>query len=467
MVAEFQCVYRDYMSRRYAATTKNTAAGRTGAGSDAPRKPAAELFAVRIGLHLGRKTMTSEERREARYQRRKAQREAKAQQAGGKSFDEVISFGNLCKAGKACCDGTRWKTSTINFETNLLAECLAAHHELHDGTRKFRGFHSFTTIEHGKVRNIDALPIRERTAQKCLCRNLLTEAYSRSFVYDNAASLKGKGMDFALERLRKHLHDHYRRYGTEGGIYQFDFKGYFGSIPHDQIKARARAKIKDDRLYALMCDFVDDFQRMKTADRTAARKRGVGLGSEISQIIALDYASPIDHYVKDVRGKHGYGRYMDDGYVISNSLEELADIKRCLYALAEDMGLAMSDKKNIITPFRHHSFTFLKMRVTLEESGKVTMKLGRKSIKAMRRKLDIFRRWVDEGQMSAEDAFQSYQSWRAHARRCNSYDTLQAMDARFAAVFAAELAVRKKKFPCTLKTTKTEAGWTYQRRYAA
>ena len=125
---------------------------------------------------------------------------------------------------------------------------------------------------------------------------------------------------------------------------------------------------------------MDDFLKMKTADKAAERKHGVGLGSEISQIIALDFASPIDHYVKDVRGIHGYGRYMDDGYVISPSLAELADIKQCLYALAEELGIAMSDKKNIITPFRHHSFTFLKMRVTLRESGKVTMKLSRKSI---------------------------------------------------------------------------------------
>ena len=405
----------------------------------------------------------SRDRREARYQRRRAQREQKAQEAGGASFDEVMSFGNLCKAGKECCNGARWKTSTINFETNLLAESLKTYNDLHDGTRKFHSFRSFATVEHGKRRDIDALPIQERAAQKCLCKNLLTEAYSRSFIYDNSASLAGKGMDFQLDRLKKHLHDHYRKYGTEGGIYQFDFKGYFGSLPHYVIKQRARAKIKDDRLYSLFCDFVDDFQKMKTADRTAERKHGVGLGSEISQIIALDYASPIDHYVKDVRGIHGYGRYMDDGYVISNSLDELEDIKRNLYRIAEELGISMSDKKNIITPFRHHSFTFLKMRVTLEESGKVTMKLSRKSIKAMRRKLDIFRRWVDEGKLDPEDVFQSYQSCRAHAKRCDSYDTLRAMDERFVRLFEAELMTRKKKFPCTMKATKTEAGWIYRR----
>ena len=338
---------------------------------------------------------------------------------------------------------------------------LGYYDTLHYGKRVFKGFHSFATVEHGKVRNIDALPIQERAIQKCLCKNLLTEVYSRSFIYDNSASLKDRGMDFQLRRLRKHLQDHYRRYGTEGGIYQFDFKNYFGSLPHEEIKRRARKKIMDDRLYTLFCDFVDDFRLMKTADKEA--HRGVGLGSEVSQIIALDYASPIDHYVKDVRGIHGYGRYMDDGYVISNSLEELEDIKRNLYRLAEALGIAMSDKKNIITPFRHHSFTFLKMRVTLTETGKVVMKLSRKSIRAMRRKMDIFRRWMDEGRMGPEDVFQSYQSWRAHAKRCNSYDTLRAMDERFTRMFAEELAGRRKPFPCTMKATRTGCGWIYRR----
>ena len=72
--------------------------------------------------------------------------------------------------------------------------------------------------------------------------------------------------------------------------------------------------------------------------------------------------------------------------------------------------------------------------------------------------------WVTDGKMDFEDAAQSYQSWRAHAKRCDSYDTLQAMDERFAKLFAAELAARKLKFPCTLKAEKTKTGWVYTRR---
>lgn len=293
----------------------------------------------------GTAPLTSEERREARYQRRKAKREAKALETTGKSFDEVINFGNMVEAGRKCCDGSRWKTSTILFETHLLPECADIVETLAGEKRRFKGFHSFTTVEHGKARQIDALPIQERAGQKCLCRFYLTKAFSRSFISTNSASLEGRGMDYALETLHQQLTRHFHRYGLEGGIYQFDFKGYFGSLPHDLIKARARRVIRDDRLYRLYCSYIDDFLKMKTADPKAKRKRGVGLGSEVSQITALDAASPIDHYFKDRRRVEAYGRYMDDGYAISPSLEELRDLDRCNHLLAADLGLTLNDKK--------------------------------------------------------------------------------------------------------------------------
>lgn len=215
------------------------------------------------------------------------------------------------------------ETSTILYETFLLKESSKLRQALQNGTYKSQGFQSFRLVEHGKARDIDALHISDRTVQKCLCRELLTEAFSRSFIADNSASLPGKGMDYAFRRIKKHLRGHYRKHGLAGGIYQFDFKSFFASLPHNAIKHRLRKRILDDRVYLLAESFVDDFKRMKTA--VPGEAKGVGLGSEISQIIALDYASPIDHYIKDVLGVKGYGRYMDDGYIISESLEKLRE----------------------------------------------------------------------------------------------------------------------------------------------
>lgn len=381
--------------------------------------------------------MTSQDRREARYQRRQLKRQQKKEEIGGLTFEEVFSFENLCKAGKECCKAARWKTSVKKFERNLLLEVSKIYDELYSSTRHFDGFHSFTTIEHGKTRNIDALRIQDKTIQKCLCKNLLVPVYSRSLIYDNGASLRDKGMHFQLARYKKHLQDHYRKYGLKGGIYQFDFKSYFASLPHDKLKERARQKISDDRVYDLLCTFIDEFQYMRFAEPG----KGVGLGSEISQILALDYVNPIDHYIKDVCGIHGYGRYMDDGYVISDSIEQLKEIDKAVHELTAALGIKLNDKKCRITPFKHHSFTFLKMKTTLTNSGKVIMKLNKKSVKAMRRKLNIFYKWVTAGRFSLDDVYCSYQSWRSYAAYSHSYKIVRSLDKKYKNLFKGGRAI--------------------------
>ena len=298
---------------------------------------------------------------------------------------------------------------------------------------------------------------------KTLCAELLTKAYSRSFVNTNAASLPGKGMFFSLNTLINQLHRHYRKYGQEGGIYLFDFKNYFGSLPHNIIKERARNIILDDKLYKLFCSYVDDFQKMGAYNKNADKPRGVGLGSEISQIIALDYTSPLDHYIKDILGIEGYGRYMDDGYVISNSLEELKQIKATVEKIVQDLDLKLSDKKNYIIPFKHHSFTFLKKRFTLTKTGQVVVKISRKSIKAMRRKLKIFYKWVQENKMKFESVVAAYQSWRASGLQYNTYKTIESLDATFCSLFEKELADRTKKFKCYLQGRYEDNQWKYTR----
>lgn len=390
------------------------------------------IFLYALIFYQGDDIITSRERHEARYQRRKAKRLKAAEKYCGKSFDEVFSFKNMTAAGKRCCNNARWKSSTINFEADLLARCKVKLDEIRSGQRKFKGFHSFAVVEHGKRRFIDSLPIDDRAIQKCLCDNILTEACSRSFIYDNSASLKYKGMDFALNRLKEHLRRHYRRHGTNGGILLFDFKSFFASLPHDKIKKRINKVIWDRQLRELLHSLIDDFKRMGQSNGSPF---GVGLGSEVSQIIALDFASPIDHYIKDTCGAKGYGRYMDDGYVMSESLERLRRLLCEIREIADKCGIRLSEKKCLIIPFRHHAFHFLKMRVFLTDTGKVIMKINKKCVKAMRRKIKIFFVWVKRGKFTYSDAYQSYQSWRAHAKRSNCYRTLKNMDSHFRRVF--------------------------------
>lgn len=67
--------------------------------------------------------MTSQERHEARYQRRRAARRARqeARCAALGSLGEVFSYHTMFKYGRKCCNGVRWKQSTQNFERHLFS----------------------------------------------------------------------------------------------------------------------------------------------------------------------------------------------------------------------------------------------------------------------------------------------------------------------------------------------------------
>ena len=87
-------------------------------------------------------------------------------------------------------------------------------------------------MERGKKRHIRSVHISERTVQKCLCDYCIVPIYSASFIYDNSASLKHRGMDFALRRMVYHLERHFRKHGLSGGILIYDFKSFFDDAPH-------------------------------------------------------------------------------------------------------------------------------------------------------------------------------------------------------------------------------------------
>lgn len=141
-------------------------------------------------------------------------------------FEKICDFANLMEAAHACGNGVRWKASVQAFDITRLRQCARLKKQLENGTYRSKGFHEFTINERGKARRIQSVHISERCVQKSLCNNVMKPTIVPKLVYDNAASLKGKGTEFALNRLKCHLERHYRKHGLKGGILTMDFKNY-------------------------------------------------------------------------------------------------------------------------------------------------------------------------------------------------------------------------------------------------
>lgn len=234
--------------------------------------------------------MNSTQRREARYrrrvQRRAAKRQANSDAAG--TISEVFSYSNMFWAGKKCCNGVRWKQSTQNFGMHLFSGTAARRRQILDGTWKPGKYVHFTLRERGKIRPIDAPHITDRQAHKVLRQEILEPLYTPSMIYDNGASLRGKGLEFHYNRLKKQLREHYRRYGREGVVFLMDFHHFFPSAPHDLIFERHRRLILDPEIRAMADTIVG----------AAPGGRGMPLGVEPSQIEMVALPSFLDNFIK-------------------------------------------------------------------------------------------------------------------------------------------------------------------------
>ena len=373
----------------------------------------------------GRERVTSEERREARYKRRKARREEKKAErfSSHDSFEWVFSFRHLYQSYKMSRRNVAWKASVQKYITQAPLNVAKTFRELQEGRFKSRGFYEFDLVERGKKRHIRSVGIEERVVQRCLCDYALIPVIGRQFVYDNGACMKNKGYTFAANRLTQHLREHFRKYGTEGYVLLFDFSKFFDRVSHKLIKGILRREFTDKKIIALTEYFIDAFGDM-----------GVGLGSQISQVFALSSANKLDHFIKDVCRIRGYGRYMDDGYIIYHDKAFLVALLNLIKDICEELGITLNHKKTQIVKLSH-GFTFLKIRYYLLPTGKVIKKLARASIVRMRRKMKKFTGMLKTGKMNGADLFQSFQSWRAYASNFNAYRTIQSMSKLYTKLF--------------------------------
>lgn len=369
--------------------------------------------------------MTSEERREVRYQRRVASLAAKKAEKCSQcdDFEKVFTYDHLYSAYKKSRRNVSWKASVQKYISQAPTNIQRTHDKLMKGTFRSSGFMEFDIHERGKIRHIRSVHIEERVVQRCLCDYALVPVLSRTFIYDNAASLENKGYSFSVRRLTKHLRDHYRKYGNDGYVLLFDFSKFFDRVSHELVKRIVRREFMDERLIALIDHFVDAFGDV-----------GLGLGSQISQTFALAAGNRLDHFVKEVLHIKHYGRYMDDGYLIHPSKEYLEACLSAIMRVCDMLGLTMNTKKTQIVKLSH-GFTFLKIKFKLTDTGRIVKKIYRRSVTKMRRKLKAFYGLYRKGVMTAADVYASFQSWRAYSQNFNAYRTCRNMGALYDNLF--------------------------------
>lgn len=329
-------------------------------------------------------------------------------------FEKVIDFRNMYRAYKKSKSGKGFKKSSARFNIMALDGINALVRQLKDKTYKVSDYNEFKVYE-PKERIIKTTSFKDKVVQHSLCDNVLIPRLQEVFIYDNCAGQTGKGTLFGLDRLSEQMKKFHRRYKNDGYILKCDISKFFYNISHEQLKDMVEYYFSDKDICWLCNLFID-----------STEGKGIPLGNQINQGLALLYLDGMDKLIKTELGIEFYGRYMDDFYLIHSDKQYL---KYCLEVITEylkTLDLELNGKTQIF-PVKN-GVNYLGFHTYITESGKVIRKLKNQNKRNAQRKFVRMAKKVVNGDLSVEKFHDSYSAWKNHISHGNCYNLSKAMD---------------------------------------
>ena len=355
------------------------------------------------------------------------------------TYEEILSdANNLYRAYKASVKGSKWKETMQKFMMNFLRYIFSIQEDLLNRTLENGPVEEFSLSERGRVRPISSIRIRDRIVRHALCDEILLPEVKKHIIYDNGASIKGRGISHQRERFEVHLRRYYKQYGNEGWILFGDFSKFYDNIIHEIAKRELLKLFDDDEfidwLLTLIFDgfkidvsyMTDeeyancmtetfnklDYREIPKEQLTGEKwmEKSVNIGDQLSQVIGIYYPYRIDNYVKYVRSQKFYGRYMDDWYIMNLSKEELVDLLEHIRVIAKELGIHINEKKTRIVKISS-TYKFLQVKYTLTKDGKIVKRINPDRVTTMRRKLKKLAIKVANGEIPYENIENMFRGW--------------------------------------------------------
>ena len=349
----------------------------------------------------------------------------------------MLDANNMYRAFLKSVENSKWKTSSQKAIIDCLDIVFETLDSLRDRTYHSRIDQTFIIRERGRVRKIDSFAVRDRAIRHVLCDDIITPKIRNKIIYDNGASIPGRGISHARKRIEIHLHRYYNQHKSNAGyILLGDYSKYYDNILHDVAKNQLMELVDYDEYLSWLIDRIFDgfdidvsylsdeeceelyfglfnkleynYKNSNNPEKTL--HKSISIGDQLSQIIGIYYPHEIDNYIKIVRSQKYYGRYMDDWYVMSNNYEELTDILYHVDEIASNLGMHLNFNKTHIARI-DRTFKYLQNKYYLTDTGHLVVRINPKRVTEMRRGLKKLSVKVHNDDIPYEYVEGMFKSW--------------------------------------------------------
>ena len=342
------------------------------------------------------------------------------------SYDDIVSINKIKDVYDGIYKNTCHKAKLVRFELTKTSNIVKIYNTLKNKHYNHLKYNIFI-IQEPKYRIIMSELIYDKIVNHLISKYVLIPTLSRKLIEQNVATRTGKGSKEGIRYMKKYINSIKENYDNVY-ILKCDISKYFYNIDHEiLINKLSHENFDKDILRVLINiisstnnDYINDLidssisrevshlEDMNIYDLEAKKKqlyslpryrkgKGLPIGNETSQLLAIYYLNELDHYIKEQLHIKYYVRYMDDFILIHHDKEYL---KKCLNLINKKLSylkLSLNKKTQIYNlksgvNFLGYKFILKNKKLVILLNNQTRKKIKRKLRKARKNNINFYKK---------------------------------------------------------------------------
>ncbi len=342
------------------------------------------------------------------------------------SYDDIVSINKIKDVYDGIYKNTCHKAKLVRFELTKTSNIVKIYNTLKNKHYNHLKYNVFI-IKEPKYRIIMSELMYDKIVNHLISKYVLIPTLSKKLIEQNVATRTGKGSKEGIRYMKKYINSIKENYDNIY-ILKCDISKYFYNIDHEiLINKLSHENFDKDILRVLINiisstnnDYINDLidssisrevshlEDMNIYDLELRKKqlyslpryrkgKGLPIGNETSQLLAIYYLNELDHYIKEQLHIKYYIRYMDDFILIHHDKEYL---KKCLNLINKKLSylkLSLNKKTQIYNlksgvNFLGYKFILKNKKLVILLNNQTRKKIKRKLRKARKNNINFYKK---------------------------------------------------------------------------
>ena len=342
------------------------------------------------------------------------------------TYNDIVSINKIKDVYDGIYKNTCHKAKLVRFELTKTSNIVKIYNTLNNKHYNHLKYNIFI-IREPKYRIIMSELMYDKIVNHLISKYVLIPTLSRKLIDQNVATRTGKGSKEGIRYMKKYINSIKENYDNVY-ILKCDISKYFYNIDHEiLINKLSHENFDKDILRVLINiinstdnDYINDLidssisrevshlEDMNIYDLESKKKqlyslpryrkgKGLPIGNETSQLLAIYYLNELDHYIKEQLHIKYYIRYMDDFILIHHDKEYL---KKCLNLINKKLSylkLSLNKKTQIYNLksgviFLGYKFILKNKKLVILLNNQTRKKIKRKLRKARKNNINFYKK---------------------------------------------------------------------------